>query len=74
MIAGLNLSKEMNVESLEIYSDSQLIIYQIADDYQVQGEKMASYIQKAKDLLKSFRSYSIHQVLRSQNAKADALA
>ena len=35
---------------------------------------MAAYLQKAKDLLKSFSSYSIHQVPRSQNALVDALA
>ena len=35
---------------------------------------MAAYLQKAKDLLKSFSSYSIHQVPRSQNAQVDALA
>ena len=34
---------------------------------------MAAYLQKAKDLLKSFSSYSIYQVPRSQNAQADAL-
>ena len=60
LITGLNLAKEMKVESLEIYSDSQLI-----DEYQAQGEKMAAYLQKAKDLLNSFSSYAIHQVLRS---------
>ena len=27
LIAGLNLAKEMKVESLEIYTDSQLIVY-----------------------------------------------
>ena len=60
LITGLNLAKEMKVESLEIYSDSQLV-----DEYQAQGEKMAAYLQKAKDLLNSFSSYAIHQVLRS---------
>ena len=33
LIAGLNLAKETKVESLEIYSDSQLIICQINDEY-----------------------------------------
>ena len=35
---------------------------------------MVAYLQKAKDLLKSFSSHMIHQVPRSQNAQADALA
>ena len=40
LIVGLNLAKEIKVESLEIYDDSQLIVYQITDEYQVRGEKM----------------------------------
>ena len=64
----------MKVESLEIYSDSQLVVCQVTDEYQAQGEKMAAYLQKAKDLLSTFSSYTIQQVLRAQNAQADALA
>ena len=64
LIAGLNLAKEINVESLEIYSDSQLFFCHITDEYQARGEKMAAYLQKAKDLLKFFSSYTIHQVPR----------
>ena len=43
-ITGLNLAKEMKVESLEAYSDSKLIVYQIIDKYQARGEKMAAYL------------------------------
>ena len=74
LIEELHLAKKMKVESLEIYSDSQLIVCQITDEYQARGEKMAVYLQKAKDLLKSLSSYSIHQVSRSQNAQANTLA
>ena len=44
LIAGLNLTKEMKLESLETYSDSQLIVCQITNEYQVWGEKMAAYL------------------------------
>ena len=44
LIAGLKLAKEMKVESLQIYSDSQLIVCQVTDEYQVRGEKMAAYL------------------------------
>ena len=64
LIAILNLTKEMKVKFLEIYSDSQLVICQITDEYQAQGEKMATYLHKAMNLLSSFSSYNIHQVPR----------
>ena len=59
LIVGLKLAKEMKVESLEVFSDSQLIIYQITDEYQAREEKMEAYLQKAKELLGSFSSYTI---------------
>ena len=67
LIVGLKLAKEIKVESL-------LVLCQITDEYQAREEKMTAYLQKAKELLGSFNSYTIHQILRSQNAEADALA
>ena len=64
----------MNVESLEIYNDSQLVVCQVTDEYQAWVEKMAAYLQKAKDLLSMLSSYIIQQVPRGQNVQADALA
>ena len=33
LIAGLELAKEMKVESLDIFSDSQLVVCQINEEY-----------------------------------------
>ena len=74
LIVGLELAKEIKVESLDIFSDSQRVVCQINNEYQAQEEKMAVYLQKAKELLGSFSSYTISQISRSQNAEADALA
>ena len=63
----------MQVESLDIYSDSQLVVCQVTNEYQARGEKMAAYLQKAKDLLNAFSSSKIQQVLREWNTQADAL-
>ena len=64
----------MKVESLEIYSDSHLVVCQITDEYQAWGEKMAAYLKKAKDLLTVFSSFKIRQVPRETNTQVDALA
>ena len=73
LITGLKLAKEMKVESLEIYKDSQLVVSQITNEYQAQEEKMTAYLHKAKEMLGSFNSYTIHQISRSQNTGTDAL-
>ena len=46
LIVGLNLAKEMKVESLEIYSNSQLVVCYITDEYQARGEKMVARLAK----------------------------
>ena len=46
LIAGLELAKEMKVESLDIFSDSQLVVCQI-NEYQAREEKMVAYLRKA---------------------------
>ena len=47
LIVGLKLVREMKVESLEVYNDSQLVVCQVTDEYQTRGEKIAAYLQKA---------------------------
>ena len=44
LIAGLKLVNEMKVKSLKIFSDSQLVVFQIADEYQARDEKVAAYL------------------------------
>ena len=74
LITGLKLAKEMQVKSLGIYSDSQLIVRQVTNEYQVRGKKMVAYLWKAKDLLNAFSSFKIQQVPREQNTQVNALA
>ena len=40
VIAGLNLAHSMEVDQLEVCSDSQLVVKQIEDSYEAKGEKM----------------------------------
>ena len=74
LIIGLKLARKMKVESLEIYNNSQLIVFQVIDKYQARGEKMVAYLQKAKDLLSAFSSVKIQQVPRELSTQVDALA
>ena len=46
LLVGLQLAKEMKVEQLRIYSDSQLVVNQVNGDYQAKGENMAGYLKK----------------------------
>ena len=54
VIAGLNLAYFMEVDQLEVCSDSQLVVKQIEDSYEARGEKMILYLKKVRELLKKF--------------------
>ena len=46
VIAGLNLAHSMEVDQLEVCSDSQLVVRQIEDNYEAKSEKMILYLKK----------------------------
>ena len=52
VIVGLNLAHSMEADQLEVCSDSQLVVKQIENDYEVKGEKMICYLKKVRELLK----------------------
>ena len=52
IIAGFNLAHSMEVDQLEVCSDSQLVVKQIEDSYEARGEKMILYLKKVRELLK----------------------
>lgn len=73
-LVGLKLTTELKVSNLEIYSDSELVVYQVRKTYQAKGENMVAYLKKAKDLSRSFSMYLIKVIPRARNAHVDALA
>ena len=64
----------MEVDQLEVSSDSQLVVKQIEDPYEARGEKMILYIKKVRELLKKFIQAQVKHVPRAENSRADALA
>ena len=74
VIASLNLAHSLEVDQLEVHSDSQLVVRQIEDTYEARSEKMVLYLQKVRDLLQKFVSVQIKYVPRAENSRADTLA
>ena len=73
VIAGLNLAHSLEVDQLEVCSDSQLVVRQIEDTYEVKRGRMILYLRKVRDLLKKFVLVQIKHVPRAENSRADAL-
>ena len=54
VIAGLNLAHSLEIDQLEVYNDSQLVIRQIEDTYEAKSERMILYLKRVRDLMKKF--------------------
>ena len=74
VIAGLNLAHSLEVDRLEICSDSQPVVRQIEDTYEAKSGRMILYLRKVRDLLKKFILVQVRHVPRAENSRADALA
>ena len=74
VIAGLNLAQSMEVDQLEVCSDSQLVVNQIEDTYEAKGERIILYLKKVRDLLKKFTLIQVRHIPRAENSRADTLA
>ncbi|KAI5339769.1 hypothetical protein L3X38_019041 [Prunus dulcis] len=74
ILAGLRLANEMDAKQIQIFSDSQLVVHQVNQDFTAKDASMTAYLQHARHLLTTFHAHSIKQVSRSKNSHADALA
>ncbi|KAK0608127.1 hypothetical protein LWI29_025846 [Acer saccharum] len=70
LIAGLRVCTVLGADEVEIFSDSQVIVNQVLDEYQARDENMIAYLKLAKELLGRFKEYIIVQVPREENEQA----
>ena len=73
VIAGLNLTYSLEVDQLEVCSDSQLVVRQIEDTYEAKSGRMILYLRKVRDLLKKFVLVQVKHVPRAENSRGNAL-
>ncbi|GKA20338.1 reverse transcriptase domain-containing protein [Tanacetum coccineum] len=74
LIAGLRIAAQMGVRNVHVSVDSKLVANQVLGTYVAKEENMIKYLEKAKSLISDFTNFSISQVPRSKNKKADALS
>ncbi|KAM0962790.1 hypothetical protein FF1_022010 [Malus domestica] len=73
LLAGLHLPKHLGVKRIDIFSDSQLVVNQVTNNFDTKDSSMAAYLAQTQLLLKQFH-YQITQVPRATNSHTDALA
>ncbi|KAM2908682.1 hypothetical protein COP2_048166 [Malus domestica] len=73
LLAGLCLAKHLGVQRIDIFSDSQLVVNQVTNNFDTKDSSMVTYLAQTQLLLKHFH-YQITQIPRAANSHADALA
>lgn len=74
LLAGLRVPIELGVESLDTFSNSQLVVSQVQGDYLTKDDQMVSHLEEMKALLGKIKDFKICQNSRKENRKADTLA
>nr|GEV79272.1 reverse transcriptase domain-containing protein [Tanacetum cinerariifolium] len=74
LIAGLRITAQMGVQNVHVSVDSKLVANQVLGTYVAKKKNMIKYLDKVKSLVSGFTNFSISQVPRSKNKKADALS
>ncbi|KAM1800792.1 hypothetical protein ACFX11_032472 [Malus domestica] len=73
LLAGLRLAKHLWVKRIDIFSDSQLVVNQVTNNFDAKDSSMVAYLAQTQLLLKYFH-YQITLIPRAANSHADALA
>ncbi|GJT93513.1 reverse transcriptase domain-containing protein [Tanacetum coccineum] len=58
LLAGLRIVQEMEIISLAIFADSQLLVNQIKGLFEARQSTIKQYLQKVKEIMKGFDSYT----------------
>ncbi|XP_070681765.1 uncharacterized protein [Malus domestica] len=74
LLTGFRLAKDLMVKKLAIYFDSQLITNQTSGEYAAKHPRMARYLEKLREELATFQTYTLTRVPQAKNAHANALA
>lgn len=74
LLSGVKIIVKLNIQSVEIQGDSQLVIRQLQGQYQVKSDNLKPYYKQATKLLKKIRRKTFKYIPRELNARADYLS
>ncbi|GJW05432.1 reverse transcriptase domain-containing protein [Tanacetum coccineum] len=71
---GLRIAADMKIKDLSIFVDSQLVASQVKGLFEARRPVIKQYLEKTKEVLGSFDSYTMEHVRRDPNKKVVALS
>ena len=67
LIRGIKEAHKLNLLSINIFADSQLVVRQITGEYKVKNDRMKLLHKQALELLDKLENWNIEHVLRDKN-------
>lgn len=74
LINGLKRAKEVGIQRLKVFSDSELLVKQMRGEYQIKSKKILPLVFEAARLRRDFEEISFETAERSVTRCADKLA
>ncbi|GKV39926.1 hypothetical protein SLEP1_g47620 [Rubroshorea leprosula] len=74
LIYGLKLASELKVQSIQVFSDSQLVVGQVNGSCEVRDPQLGRYNSVVSRLKSRFASFQIDKIPRADNQRADELS
>ncbi|GKV16374.1 hypothetical protein SLEP1_g27025 [Rubroshorea leprosula] len=74
LIYGLKLASELKVQSIQVFSDSQLVVGQVNGNCEVRDPQLDRYASVVSRLKSMFVSFQINKIPRADNHRADELS
>ena len=72
---GLNAAKYLGIQQISIYGDSELVVQQVRDKYQVKQDLLKVYRNEVWDMIDNlFIKFNISYIPRDDNQTIDSLA
>jgi ribonuclease HI len=73
LLAGLAAAAELGIDDLAVRMDSELVVRQLTGVYRVKHPDLIPLHERARGLLRRFKSVDVQHIPRAQNKAADAL-
>jgi ribonuclease HI len=73
LLLGLELARELGAREVEVVNDSELVARQIGGQYKVKHEGLRPLYLDAMKALRAFDRWSVRNVRRAHNERADEL-
>lgn len=74
LLIGLKRARELGVEEVEVFADSELMIRQLGGRYQVKSPTLRPLYEEALQLLNGFHRVKLVHVPREMNGAADEMS